>query len=74
MKTTTSRVRVASARLACAVREKGADHPDTVAARREFGAAKLAETAERMRRYGLDEIDMIAVVRTGQLAPEASAA
>jgi hypothetical protein len=53
---------------------KGPGHPDTIAAARAFGAAKLAETVGTIRGYGLDELDMIAVVRTGKLPPEASAA
>jgi len=59
--------RLASTVYARTKRLKGEGHPDTVAARRAFGAAKLAETMALARDYGLDTLDILAVVDTGQL-------
>jgi hypothetical protein len=73
--TLTRRRRLASARHARLCQLLGADHPDTAAAARAFGAAKLAETLALITRdYGLTELDLVAVVRTGELAPSAPAA
>jgi hypothetical protein len=65
--------RLASTRYARAVRINGAAHPDTVAAGREFAAAKLAEVMETARRYDLDELDRLAVLKTGQLPLQGAA-
>jgi hypothetical protein len=72
MDTETKRIREASARRALLIRIKGAGHPDTIAASREFGAAKLAYAAATARSYGCDELDLVAVVRTGELPAQAT--
>jgi len=64
----------ASIRYARTIRNKGAAHPDTIEAGREFGALKLAETLEIVRKYGLTELDLVSVVKDGRLAPSATAA
>jgi hypothetical protein len=68
-----SRRRLASARYARATGLYGASDPRTIAAGREFGAAKAAEVIAMARGYGLDDTDLIAVVRTGQLPREVAA-
>jgi hypothetical protein len=71
---TLSRARhLASTEYARAIRLKGLAHPDTVAAGRKFGAAKLAETAESARGYGLTDLDLVAVVQTGELPASVTA-
>lgn len=68
----TNRLRLASSRHAVAVRLFGQGDPRTVAARRELAAAKVHAAHEAARAAGLDDTDLAAVVRTGQLPAEAT--
>jgi hypothetical protein len=68
------RLRVASTVYARAVRLFGADDRRTRDARRELAAAQLNRALRIAREGGLDELDLIAVIQHGELAPEASAA
>lgn len=51
----------------------GPDHPDTIRAGRELWAAKVHAIHEAARAGGLDDTDLIAVMRTGGLPAEVTA-
>jgi hypothetical protein len=57
-----------------AVRLFGRDNPRTAAAHRELAAAKVHAAHEVARAAGPDDTDLAAIVRTGQLPAEVTAA
>ena len=54
-------------------RRLGADHPSVIAAGRDLEAAFVLLALARARRKGLDNTDLMALVKTGRLPAEVAA-
>jgi hypothetical protein len=69
----TPEVRQAISAKANAVRSFGREDPRTAQASRDLAAAWLIAADARAREAGLSELDRMAIVKTGELAPSATA-
>jgi hypothetical protein len=67
-------IRSLACRRAILIRHRGLTDPETVEASRKLASALFARADDAARLAGLDELDRVAIVRTGELPPGTAAA